>query len=143
MRLYPVRTMSRQYKIGELARAAEVPTSTVRHYERIGLLKPAGRTPHNYRYYSDEAVERLRFIRAAQTSGFTLDNIEALLELRGDAHAPNERVQGLIRQRLGEVEGRLRDLRHVRDVLRSSLKTCQRGEGDGVCDVLDSLNSST
>ena len=52
--------------IGQLAHATGVPTSTVRYYERVGLFKPDARTRSNYRSYSARAVERLRFIRAAQ-----------------------------------------------------------------------------
>lgn len=59
--------------IGQLAKAAGVPTSALRYYERIGLLEPDGRTGGNYRYYSDDALRRLRFIRAAHATGFRLD----------------------------------------------------------------------
>ena len=61
--------MNDQYTIGELAKAAEVPSSTVRYYERARLLEPQGRTGGNYRYYTQESVHRLRFIRAAQAGG--------------------------------------------------------------------------
>ena len=57
------------YTIGQLAKEGGVPTSTVRYYERIGLLHPNDRTGGNYRVYSDTALERLRFIRAAQATG--------------------------------------------------------------------------
>ena len=72
------------YTIGQLARAAGVPTSTVRYYERIGLVRPAGRTAGNYRVYGEEALECLRFIRAAQATGFALEDISALLNCRRD-----------------------------------------------------------
>ncbi|MBI2840324.1 MAG: MerR family transcriptional regulator [Acidobacteria bacterium] len=55
---------------GELARQAGVLTSTVRRYERCRLLGPAQRSPGNYRLYDARALDRLRFIRAAQTNGF-------------------------------------------------------------------------
>ena len=57
------------FTIGELARAAGVPTSTVRYYEREGIVRPAGRSGSNYRLYSQQEIERLRFIRAAQGTG--------------------------------------------------------------------------
>ncbi len=77
--------------IGELARVAGVPTSTVRYYEREGILKPRGRSRSNYRLYAEEDVQRLRFIRAAQATGFTLQNVTQLLR---PAHC--HRVQDLI-----------------------------------------------
>jgi len=71
-----------QYTIGALARAAEVPTTTVRYYERTGLLPPEGRSGGNYRSYSVRSLERLRFIRAAQANGFTLDDVKRFYEER-------------------------------------------------------------
>ncbi len=67
--------------IGELVRTADVATSTVRFYERRGLLKPDARTDSNYRTYSPRAAERLKFIRAAQANGVSLKDIREMLAL--------------------------------------------------------------
>src|SRR5215813_5732090 len=88
------------YTIGQLARAAGVPTSTVRYYERIGLLHPDARTAGNYRLYGEDALECLRFIRAAQRTGFTLEDITALLQLRDVTPELCQEVQVLIEARL-------------------------------------------
>ena len=61
--------------IGRAAKAAGVPATTLRYYEREGLLDAPVRTTAGYRMYDDQAVERLRFIRAAQAVGFTLNDI--------------------------------------------------------------------
>jgi len=95
--------------IGQLARATGIPTSTVRYYERIGLLRPHGRTAGNYRVYSEEAVERVRFIRAAQATGFTLEAITALLDLRDGTTAVCQAVQVLLEERLSDVVKRMAD----------------------------------
>lgn len=123
--------------IGELARAAEVPTSTVRFYEREGLLRPSGRSASNYRLYAEEDLERLRFIRAAQATGFTLGDVKALLR-----PAPCGRVQSLIEHRLDEVSRRMAELRHVKRVLERSLRTCHEHAPSGRCKVVDDLSSS-
>jgi MerR family mercuric resistance operon transcriptional regulator len=121
--------------IGELGKAAGVPTSTVRYYEREGILKPRRRSASNYRLYSEEDAQRLRFIRAAQATGFTLEDMKELLR-----PAPCDRVQGLIARRLEVVEGRMRELRHVRRVLRRSLEECREHERTGRCRVVDDLS---
>lgn len=126
----------RLFTIGELARAAEVPTSTVRYYEREGILRPAGRSASNYRLYSAQDVERLRFIRAAQATGFTLKDVTELLR-----PAPCGKVQGLIEHRLESVAERMRHLRHVQRVLRRSLDECHRHERSGRCRVIDDLSA--
>ncbi len=122
--------------IGELAKAAEVPVSTVRYYERTGILKACRRSASNYRLYSEEDAQRLRFIRAAQTSGFTLEDMKELLR-----PAPCGRVQGVIEHRLAVVDARMRELRHVRRVLHRSLKECHEHERTGRCRVVDDLSA--
>src|SRR5262249_32060418 len=131
--------MAASYTIGQLAQAAPVPTSTLRYYERIGLLQPEGRSGGNYRVYSAAALKRLRFIRAAQATGFTLDDVTVLLNLRDGTTAPCAEVQTLLEERLTDTEQRLTDLRHVQRVLKSSLTLCRRSERSGRCRVSDEI----
>ena len=128
--------MTAKLTIGELAKAVDVPISTVRYYERAGILKPSGRSAGNYRVYSDAELERLRFIRAAQATGFRLTDIKALLR-----PAACGKVQGLIEARLSEVAERMKALRHVDRVLRASLKECRAHEATGRCKVVDQLTA--
>jgi len=114
-----------------------VPTSTVRYYERTGLLRRPPRSASNYRLYSDEDVYRVRFIRAAQATGFTLDDVSELLR-----RSPCRKVQGRIEQRLGEVSARMKELRHVERVLKAALETCREHEPTGRCGVIDTLSAS-
>lgn len=133
--------MTEQYTITQLARAAEVPTTTVRYYERIGLLQPEDRSYGNYRLYTDESVHRLRFIRAAQATGFTLDNIRALLGDSGQ-HPCCGDVQQVIEQRLADIDRRLKDMRRLQRVLKRALKTCQESDARARCHVVDGLRQS-
>ena len=131
--------MNPSLTIGQLSRAAGVPTSTVRYYERARLLRPDGRTGGNYRVYGTAALERLRFIRAAQANGFTLDDVVALLDFRDGKTAPCKEVQELIKDRLTELEKRVEELHHVRRVLQSSLGKCRLAERTGKCQVIEKL----
>jgi DNA-binding transcriptional MerR regulator len=128
--------MATHLTIGELAKAGDVPTSTVRYYERAGLLRPSCRSGANYRLYSNEDLHRLRFVRAAQATGFTLEDIKQLLQ-----PARCDRVQGLIEARLADVGARMRELRHVRKVLRGALDLCREHEETGRCAVVEALSA--
>ncbi len=129
--------MSDRLTIGELAKAADVPASTVRYYERTGLLRRPPRSASNYRLYGEEDVYRVRFIRAAQATGFTLDDVAQLLQ-----PSPCRKVQRRIEVRLEEVSARMKELRHVRRVLKEALTTCQDHEPTGRCGVIDTLSAS-
>ena len=110
--------------IGKVAEAAGVATTTLRFYEREGLLSPTDRSRAGYRLYDDGAVQRLDFIRAAQAVGFTLDDIRALLQLNGDT--PCKQVQSLIARRMTEVDEKLADLTRVRSALADALQRCRK-----------------
>jgi DNA-binding transcriptional MerR regulator len=127
------------YSISVLAKAAGVPTTTVRYYERRGLLIPDSRTRSKYRVYGEAALERLRFIRAAQASGFRLEDITALLELRDGPEAGRCRasVQSMIAARLAEVEAKMADLKRVRSVLKKAGESCRASPGP--CPVMAKL----
>ena len=129
--------MSSKLTVGELAEAARVPVSTIRYYERTGLLRPSARSASNYRLYSNEDLERLRFVRSAQATGFTLKDIQALLR-----PAACGAVQHLIGERLAEVAERLKELRRVQKMLREALKECHAHETTGRCKVVDELSAS-
>jgi DNA-binding transcriptional MerR regulator len=74
-------------RIGELARHTGVPTKTIRYYEEIGVLPDPDRTANDYRDYSEEAVDRLTFVRDAQATGLTLAEIASILDLRSQGEA--------------------------------------------------------
>ena len=132
-----------RYTISQLAKAAETPTSTLRYYERIGLLKPEDRSQGNYRLYGDESLRRLRFIRAAQAIGFTLDDVNTLLGNRDGKTPTCNEVQTRIEERLADIKKRLKDLRHVKRVLNSSLKKCLDSKQNENCQVIETLRSTS
>lgn len=133
-------SMDGGFTIGRLAAEAGIPVSSVRYYERRGLIRPDGRSGSGrYRVYGPGAVERLRFIRAAQGAGFTLRDIAALLEFRDGDLTPCEEVQGLIARRLRRVEVDIAHLERVRVVLRRWLGVCRRSASSGRCGVLAGL----
>ncbi|MEE9129120.1 MAG: heavy metal-responsive transcriptional regulator [Phycisphaerales bacterium] len=132
-------TLAKRYTIGPLAKQAGVPTSTIRYYERRGLLRPDGRSEGNYRFYGEEALDRLRFIRTAQATGFTLHDIMSLLDLRDGTAVPCREVQVLIEARLGDVAKQLEGLQHVQEVLHASLHICREAEAKGRCEVIENL----
>ena len=133
--------MARQFTISQLAKQADIPTTTVRYYERIGLVEPEDRSQGNYRLYGNESLSKLKFIRAAQAVGFTLEDVKALLaDEDGDTPTCGS-VQGLIEARMADVEERLKDLRHVRRVLKSALEQCHQQKKSDCCQVVAGLRS--
>jgi len=126
-------------RVGEVARRAHVRPDTVRFYEESGLLAPADRSHAGYRRFPEEAVERIRFIKRAQSLGFTLEEIGGLLDLRlraGDACGP---AQAAAEAKIAEIDGKLASLRRLRRGLSKFVTACRRGSSTSDCPLLDSL----
>ena len=100
-------------RIGELARHSGVPATALRYYEQLGLLPEPGRTESGYRVYGEESVDRLAFIRAAQTVGLTLAEVRQVLGVRDAGEAPCRVVTDLIDHRHADVKARIAELRRL------------------------------
>jgi DNA-binding transcriptional MerR regulator len=135
--------METLYTIGQLARAVGLPVSTVRYYERIGLLLPDGRSAGNYRLYRRETLARLGFIQSAQAIGVTLGDITAFLHLHAGTTGICEDVQGPIEERLADLEKRMADLRRVQCVLQATLEKCRETQWRGRCQIIDRLRATS
>jgi MerR family copper efflux transcriptional regulator len=124
--------------IGQLAKRSGVPIDTVRHYERIGLLKPAVRLASGYRRYGEAEQKRLRFIRRGKALGFTLDEIQELLSLSASRNVAQ--VRQAASARLEDVERRIAELARVRDSLRELIAACPGHGRAENCPILNALS---
>ena len=121
--------------IGRLAAAAGVGVETVRYYQRRGLLETPTRDREIRRYGSDD-LRRLRFIRQAQSAGFTLEEIKELLDL--DAGEDRARARELAGARVKALDREIADLQQARDALKRLARECGSG-GVGPCPILTSF----
>ena len=121
--------------IGRLAAAGDVGVETIRFYQRRGLLETPGRTNGVRRYGSDD-IRRLRFIRQAQTAGFTLEQIRELLDL--DANDDRARARTLAAARVQALDDQIGKLTKARDALKKLARDCAHG-GSGPCPILSAF----
>ncbi len=131
--------MSQTCTIGGLAAAAGVHVETVRYYQRRGLISEPRRVRGSVRRYSEADAERLRFIRRAQSVGFTLAEIQTLLALR--AHTSCHATRDLAASKLRFVDARLRELRHLRKELARWVADCDANIDESNCPMLGRLVS--
>ena len=127
-------------RIGDLAALAGVSADTLRYYERRGLLRPSGRRASGYREYPPEAAAVVRFIKHAQTLGFTLGEVEELLRLRGASGRQEAglEVRHVAVAKIRDIDERLRKLGALRGALTELVAECDQTCGAGaVADPLD------
>jgi MerR family transcriptional regulator, copper efflux regulator len=110
------------WKIGEVAKQTGIGIETLRFYERSGLLDRPARTEGGYRLYDEEALLTLEFIKRAQTLGFTLDEIKQIIAESRAGHSPCAEVREIVRERLQELDERMRQMRKYRNALAATLQ---------------------
>lgn len=131
---------SKNLTIGPLARAAGVGVETIRFYQRKGLLPQPERPYGAVRRYGTKELDRLRFIKAAQPIGFTLEAISQLLRL--DDGTQCEEARAIAEHKLSDVRQRIADLQRIDAVLNGLVQKCATAEADATrCPIISALNS--
>jgi len=129
--------------VNDIAQRADVAPDTVRYYTRVGLLKPERNPENGYKLFDRNDVFRLRFIRQAQTLGFTLKEIGEIL---GDAEAgssPCPKVRDIIVRHINENRRKIEELQNLQARMEAALekwKDMPDGVPNGlhVCHLIES-----
>jgi MerR family Zn(II)-responsive transcriptional regulator of zntA len=117
--------MTRTVHIGEAAKVAGASVDTIRFYQKIGLIKSAGRCAGGYGLLDGEDIHDLTFVRHAQELGFSLTEIKELLALRQKHHVCSE-VQSMLKRRLGDVREKINSLSRLEAELARAFRNCNR-----------------
>ncbi|MEQ1104367.1 Cd(II)/Pb(II)-responsive transcriptional regulator [Acinetobacter ursingii] len=128
-----------KYLIGELAKKSQVAVDTIRFYEKRGLLQPAKRAENNYRYYDDEALDQLIFIRHCRELGMSLHEIEDLNELRKDPQQQCKVVDQAIEQHLGHINHKIQQFEKFKTQLEQLRARCQSNSNIDDCKIIETL----
>lgn len=110
------------YSVGHVARAAKVTVRTLHHYDRIGLLRPSGRTAGGYRRYSDADLERLQQILFYRELGFPLEEIAEILDdPRADPMTHLRRQRDLLVGRIDRLRAMVTAIEHAMEARRMGI----------------------
>ena len=127
--------------IGEAAKASGVSAKMIRHYERGGLIPPAGRNPAGYRIYTEADVHRLRFIRRARDLGFSIAEIHDLLGLWSNRKRRSADVKRVAIAHMADLNQRIAAMRQMVEALEK-LSACCAGDDRPECPILADLEGA-
>jgi MerR family transcriptional regulator, Zn(II)-responsive regulator of zntA len=134
------------YQVKELANLCSVPPDTIRHYTRIGLLRPARDPVNGYRQYTQSDSKRLGFIRTAKSLGYSLKEIEHILAESQKGKSPCPLVRDLIGHRIQVNRARLEQLMELQVRMEQALKSWKKmpdgvPNGDSICHLIESVGN--
>jgi MerR family transcriptional regulator, copper efflux regulator len=129
-------------RIGEVARRAKVHVETLRYYERRGLIAKPPRSLSNYRWYPQDAVRRVRFIKRAQELGFSLKDIKELLAVRTSPEAECGEIGRHTEAKIKAIDEKIHSLMAMKSALSTLVAQCS-GQGPLTeCPILESLETT-
>ena len=129
-------------RTAEVAQRAGVNTQTLRYYERRGLLAVPARSAAGYRRYGPEAVRVVRFVKHAQRLGFSLADIETLLDLAAGGPGSCDAARERATSKITELEDKIARLTAMRDSLRELTASCDRPRGERHCPLLHAIDEA-
>jgi Cu(I)-responsive transcriptional regulator len=129
-------------KIGEASAASGISERMIRHYERIGLVPAAARRNSGYRDYDERDLHTLRFIGRARDLGFSMEEIQRLLELWRDRSRASADVKALALARVAELRRKELQLHEMRRSLEHLAASCH-GDDRPDCPILGGLEGNS
>ena len=126
-------------RIGELAKATGVPVSTIRFYEKQGLLSRAARRYNGYREFSEAAAGQLRFIGACRKLGIPIAGLKDIIGSAERTNAGCGSIAALVDAQLEQVRARINELRRLERQLQDLHGRCGAGRTIGECGILQKL----
>ena len=134
------RVESPSLSIGKVARRAGIGVETIRFYEREGLLTAPVRRDSGYRFYTERAISRIRFIRRAKELGFSLKEIKELLQLRRNSSSTCEDIREKAEAKIANVEAKIAMLKKMKQALTELSLACKGRTSLGECPILEFLD---
>jgi DNA-binding transcriptional MerR regulator len=129
-----------------LAKKSDVSLYTVRHYTRIGLLKPVRNSNNNYKIYQPSDAVRVRFIKAAGNLGFALAEIADVLDEAKHGNSPCPLVREIIVRRIEENRRKIKEMQRLQRKMENALEDWSKmkdsmPDGDSVCHLIESVGT--
>ncbi|BCL38614.1 heavy metal-responsive transcriptional regulator [Nostoc sp. MS1] len=103
--------------IGSVAKESGVPIKTIRYYEELGLLKSTGRTEGGFRLFNGDVLERLHFIKRAQSLGLNLSEIKDFLQVYDAGELPCDHIKPKLEDKVKAIDEQIRQLLILRQEL--------------------------
>ena len=126
-------------KISEVALKAGVTNRAIRHYEELNLIK-SKRLSNNYRVYSKEAVDKVKFISRARKLGFSINECSSLISLFDNKKRKSAEVRKIAIIKNDELKRQIQELEDLQKSLEWLIKKCP-GNDKPNCPIIDELAS--
>lgn len=125
--------MSEYLSIGQLAKKAKVQISTIRYYERVGIIPEPIRSYSGYRQYPEETIALIKFIKNSQELSFSLKEIQSLLSWQQSPDLYKGNAKALVRNKIRDLSKQFDQLKQKKHTLKKLELLCPITKNGGNC----------
>jgi DNA-binding transcriptional MerR regulator len=134
--------------VSGLANSLNIPVDTIRHYVRIGLLKPFKDPNNGYKRFSKKDQLRLIFIVQAKQLGFSLQDIQTILHQAEEGQSPCPTVRSIIEDRMIEVAQKITAMQAMYQQMQDAMTKWQHQPdcmptGDHICRLIEDFSNQS
>ena len=127
--------------IGKVSLQTNLPTKTIRYYEDRGLISAPQRAENGYRYYNEQNISELHFVKGARQAGFSISETKELLALFRDKSRASSEVKQLTMKKIDDIHQRIDAMTQMVAQLELLAEQCH-GDENPYCSILDGLENN-
>lgn len=133
--------MSQHYSIGQVAKQVDLSVEAIRYYEKQGLIPEPVRTASGYRQYKQDTIDRLNFIQQAKAVGFSLSEINELLNLRAREDSTCASVRAHAERKIADIDQKISELERMKNALQRLASNCPGKGPISDCPIIDEFET--
>jgi MerR family transcriptional regulator, copper efflux regulator len=131
--------MEQRLTISKLAKASGVGIETIRFYHRQKILDLPVKKLNSVRYYDQQTIEKIEFIKRAQSVGFSLAEIKDIFKLKLTPKSECTPIKVKTQKKIEEVQNKIVQLQKILKALKNFESKCDGHETTEKCSILDGL----
>ena len=128
------------YTIGEMAKTLDLPTSTLRFYDKKGLLPFMERSSGGMRMFSDKDLECLRIVECLKQSGMSIDDIKDFIRMTTEGDSTIDERLAMFRKRKSEVEAQIEAMNKTLETIKYKCWFYETAKAAGTAEVPASMS---
>lgn len=131
--------------VAQLAKSLNISADTVRHYVRCGLLNPMRNPENGYKQFSEKDKTSMNFILECKELGFSLSDIQTIMDESQSGHSPCPQVREIMTKRLQETQEKIEAMTKTYNHMKNAMEVWQhQGDclptGENICHLIEGLS---
>jgi len=140
--------MTTSLTVSQLAKQLDISADTVRHYVRSGLISPERDPVNGYKRFQGEDIKRLHFILQAKSLGFSLADIQTIMDQASHGESPCPQVRVIMEARLKETAAKIAAMQATYKQMQDAMQRWQTQPdctptGEHICHLIEGFSHQT